>query len=141
MCIRDRPKDKIDVSICNPPFHASKKEALKGSMRKVRRLTGKRSKKIQLNFSGMAKELIYKGGEKQFIQNMITESEQFSDKCFWFTTFVSKEENLKGIYSALKEIKATEVKTINMGTANKISRIVAWTFLTKEQQKEWVANR
>ena len=110
-------------------------------MRKARRLTGKRSKKIQLNFSGMAKELIYKGGEKQFIQNMITESVQYTKNCFWFTTLVSKEENLKGIYSALKEIKATEVKTINMGTANKISRIVAWTFLTKKEQKDRVASR
>ena len=136
-----KPKDKIDVSICNPPFHASKKEALKGSMRKVRRLTGKRSKKIQLNFAGIANELICEGGEKQFIQNMITESVQYSKNCFWFTTLVSKEENLKGIYSALKEIKATEVKTINMGTTNKISRIVAWTFLTKKEQKDWVASR
>ena len=34
----------------------------------------------------------------------------------------------------------TEVKTINMGTGNKITRIVAWTFLTKKEQKEWKKN-
>ena len=55
-----KPKDKIDLSICNPPFHSSKKEALKGSMRKIRNLSGERSKKIQLNFSGVANELVYK---------------------------------------------------------------------------------
>jgi len=130
-------KDKIDVSICNPPFHTSKKEALKGSMRKVRNLYGKRSKKIQLNFSGMTNEIIYEGGEKQFIQNMITESIDYAEKCLWFTTLVSNEKNLNRIYSSLKKIKATEVRTINMGTNNKITRIVAWTFLTSKQKIEW----
>jgi 23S rRNA (adenine1618-N6)-methyltransferase len=132
-----KPKEKIDVSICNPPFHSSKKEALKGSMRKVRNLTGKRSKKIKLNFSGMANEMIYEGGEKQFIQNMIAESLNYAKNCLWFTTLVSNEKNLNRIYSSLEKINVTEVKTINMGTANKISRIVAWTFLSKKEQKEW----
>jgi 23S rRNA (adenine1618-N6)-methyltransferase len=132
-----KPKEKIDVSICNPPFHSSKKEALKGSMRKVRNLTGKRSKKIKLNFSGMANEMIYEGGEEQFIQNMIAESLNYAKNCLWFTTLVSNEKNLNRIYSSLEKINVTEVKTINMGTANKISRIVAWTFLSKKEQKEW----
>ena len=44
-------------------------------------------------------------------------------------------------YIALKEIKANEVKTFNMGTTNKISRIVAWTFLTKKEQEDRVASR
>ena len=135
-----KPKDKIDVSICNPPFHASKKEALKGSMRKVRNLTGKRSKKIQLNFSGMVNELIYEGGEKQFIQNMITESKEYAKNCLWFTTLVSNEKNLNRIYSSLEKIETYEVKTINMSTGNKITRIVAWTFLNKKEQKEWIKN-
>ncbi len=132
-----KPKDKIDVSICNPPFHASKKEALKGSMRKVRNLTGKRSKKIKLNFSAMANEIICDGGEKQFIQNKITESVNYAKNCFWFTTLVSNEKNLNRIYSSLEKIKATEVKTINICTGNKISRIVAWTFLSKEAKDKW----
>ena len=135
-----KPKDKIDVSICNPPFHASKKEALKGSMRKVRNLTGKRSKKIQLNFSGMVNEMICEGGEKQFIQNMITESVNYAENCLWFTTLVSNEKNLNRIYSSLEKVEVSEVKTIHMGTANKISRIVAWTFLTKDEQKQWKKN-
>jgi len=132
-----KPKDKIDVTICNPPFHSSKKEAMRGSMRKVRNLTGKRSKKVKLNFAGMANELICEGGEKQFISNMIAESVKYAKKCLWFTTLVSKEENLKNIYKQLEEVKATEVKTVNMGTSNKISRIVAWSFLDEKEQEEW----
>ena len=135
-----KPKDKIDLSICNPPFHSSKKEALKGSMRKIRNLSGERSKKIQLNFSGVANELVYKGGEYQFIKNMIEESVLYSNNCLWFTTLVSKEKNLKSIYKLLEDIKAKEVKTLNIGTSNKKSRIVVWTFQTKEEQKNWKIN-
>ena len=136
-----KPKDKIDLSICNPPFHSSKKEALKGSMRKIRNLSGERSKKIQLNFSGVANELIYKGGEYQFIKNMIEESVLYSNNCLWFTTLVSKEKNLKSIYKLLEDIKAKDVKTLNIGTSNKKSRIVVWTFQTKEEQKNWKINK
>jgi|TARA_B110000238_G_scaffold201196_1_gene255963 23S rRNA (adenine1618-N6)-methyltransferase len=136
-----KPKDKIDLSICNPPFHSSKKEALKGSMRKIRNLSGERSKKIQLNFSGVANELVYKGGEYQFIKNMIEESILYSNNCLWFTTLVSKEKNLKSIYKLLEDIKVKEVKTLNIGTSNKKSRIVVWTFQTKEEQKNWKINK
>ena len=136
-----KPKDKIDLSICNPPFHSSKKEALKGSMRKIRNLSGERSKKIQLNFSGVANELVYKGGEYQFIKNMIEESVLYSNNCLWFTTLVSKEKNLKNIYKLLEDIKAKDVKTLNIGTSNKKSRIVVWTFQTKEEQKNWKINK
>ena len=136
-----KPKDKIDLSICNPPFHSSKKEALKGSMRKIRNLSGERSKKIQLNFSGVANELVYKGGEYQFIKNMIEESVLYSNNCLWFTTLVSKEKNLKSIYKLLEDVKAEEVKTLNIGTSNKKSRIVVWTFQTKEEQENWKINK
>jgi len=132
-----KPTDKIYVSICNPPFHATDKDALKGSTRKVRSLTGKRSEKIKLNFSGMTNELVYEGGEKQFIQNMIIESVNYAKNCLWFTTLVSNERNLNRFYSSLEKYGAKDVKTINMGTGNKISRIIAWTFLTKEEQRVW----
>jgi 23S rRNA (adenine1618-N6)-methyltransferase len=34
-----------------------------------------------------------------------------------------------------------EVRTINMSQGQKKSRIVAWTFLNKEQQKDWQIKR
>ena len=33
--------EKIDVTISNPPFHASKEDALKGTRRKIKNLSGK----------------------------------------------------------------------------------------------------
>jgi 23S rRNA (adenine1618-N6)-methyltransferase len=129
--------EKIDTSICNPPFHSSAEEALRGTRRKVKNLSGKNTKSPTLNFAGVNKELIYKGGESMFIQNMIKESESFAKNCLWFSSLVSKESNLQWIYEALEKTSATEVKTIPMGTGNKVSRIVAWTFLSEAERKEW----
>ncbi|KAF2515829.1 23S rRNA (adenine(1618)-N(6))-methyltransferase RlmF [Flavobacterium salilacus subsp. salilacus] len=129
--------DKIDITLCNPPFHASAEEAQKGTLRKVKNLSGKKVKTPELNFAGISNELIYDGGEHQFIHTMIQESKQFAANCFWFSTLVSKQSNLKGIYKALDALEVFDVKTILMGTGNKSTRIVAWTFLSKEEQKKW----
>jgi len=131
----------IDVSICNPPFHASAEEAQKGTQRKIKNLSGKIEKTPQLNFAGISNELICDGGEHKFIHNIIRESKKFSKNCYWFSTLVSKQSNLKGIYKSLEKEKALEVKTIPIGTGNKSSRIVAWTFLNKVEQKTWIETR
>jgi 23S rRNA (adenine1618-N6)-methyltransferase len=134
-------EDKIDLSICNPPFHSSSEDAQKGTQRKVNNLSGGKVKTPKLNFSGISNELICDGGEKMFILNMIKESKTFSKNCYWFSTLVSKQSNLKGIYKILEEIEAIQIKMIPMGTGNKSSRIVAWTFLSKEEQKKWRETR
>ncbi len=134
-------EDKIDLTICNPPFHSSIEDAQKGTRRKIKNLSGKKVKTPELNFAGISNELICDGGEYQFIQNMIRESKKISKNCYWFSTLVSKQSNLKGIYKLLEKIEANQIKTIPMGTGNKSSRIVAWTFLSKEEQKVWRETR
>ncbi|MBE0649666.1 MAG: 23S rRNA (adenine(1618)-N(6))-methyltransferase RlmF [Bacteroidales bacterium] len=134
-------EEKIDLTICNPPFHASVEEAQEGTRRKIKNLSGKKVKTPELNFAGISHELICDGGEYKFIENMIRESEKFSKNCYWFSTLVSKQSNLKGIYKSLEKIEAHQIKTIPMGTGNKSSRIVAWTFLSKLEQKEWRETR
>ncbi len=134
-------EEKIDFSMCNPPFHSSTEEAQKVSHRKVKNLSGKKSAKVELNFAGISNELICEGGEAKFIHNMITESQDFAKNCFWFTTLVSKQSTLKGIYKSLNEMEVAQVKTIPIGTGNKSSRIIAWSFLSKEEQKEWRETR
>ncbi|MET2985489.1 23S rRNA (adenine(1618)-N(6))-methyltransferase RlmF [Aureibaculum conchae] len=134
-------EDKIDISICNPPFHASIEDARRGTQRKVKNLSGKKVKTPQLNFAGIYNELVCDGGESKFITNMVRESKKFGKNCYWFSTLVSKQSNLNQIYKALDGFNAIEVKTIPMGTGNKSSRIVAWTFLSKLEQKEWKLTR
>ena len=41
----------------------------------------------------------------------------------------------------LENIEANQITTIPLGTGNKSSRIVAWTFLSLEEQKEWRETR
>ncbi len=127
----------IDVTICNPPFHSSLEEATKGTNRKIKNLSDKKPTKTVLNFGGQNAELFCEGGEERFIGTMIRQSRQFRNSCFWFSTLVSKQSSLKSIQEALKKAEVEETITIPMGQGNKTSRIVAWTFLTKEQQKIW----
>lgn len=127
----------VDLSICNPPFHASAQDAMEGSMRKTRNLTGEKVSKPNLNFAGQSNELWCEGGEARFVRNMINESKKFAKSCFWFSSLISKESNLKSIYQALTEVNATKIETLPMGQGNKTSRIVAWTFLNKEEQQKW----
>lgn len=134
-------QDKIDLSICNPPFHASFEEAQKGTHRKVKNLSGNDTDNPKRNFAGINSELICEGGEYKFIINMIRESKQFAQNIYWFSTLVSKESNLKVIYKTLEKFGALDVKTIPMGTGNKSTRIVAWTFFTKEEQEKWAKTR
>lgn len=131
----------IDISICNPPFHASMEEATSGTLRKLSNLKQKKVTKPTLNFGGQNGELWCEGGEAKFVDNMIRQSRQFTDSVFWFSTLISKQSHLKAAYEALAKVSAVTVKTIPMGQGNKNSRIVAWTFLTKEEQKAWRETR
>lgn len=134
-------EEKFDLTICNPPFHSSLAEAQTGTQRKLNNLNNKKNIKLKLNFGGQNNELWCDGGEKEFVGKMIRQSKQFATSCFWFSTLISKSAHLDDIYSALKKSQALEVNTIPMGQGNKISRVVAWTFLTKEQQKKWIDTR
>jgi 23S rRNA (adenine1618-N6)-methyltransferase len=135
--------EQFDVTICNPPFHASLEEAQAGSRRKWNNLgLAKNTKeKPVLNFGGNDLELWCEGGEAAFVQRMIEESAMIPTRAFWFTSLMSKETNLPGIYHALKKARALDIKTINLAQGQKISRIVAWTFLSPKQQDEWRLKR
>jgi 23S rRNA (adenine1618-N6)-methyltransferase len=132
-----QPGEQFDLSICNPPFHSSLAEAQAGTLRKLNNLGNKKTNKAVLNFGGQNAELWYKGGELAFVTKMIEQSVQLPQTCFWYSSLISKSANLPGIYYALEKANAVEIKTIEMSQGSKISRIVAWTFLTPAQQKEW----
>lgn len=128
--------DWFDLSLSNPPFHASQKEAREGTQRKWQNL-GKPEENASLNFGGMDAELWCAGGEQTFILSMIKESAQIATRCFWFSSLVSKSGSLPAIYAALKQAGVYEHKTIAMSQGNKQSRLVAWTYLNPVQQAAW----
>lgn len=143
--------ETFDLTMCNPPFHASLNEAREGTERKWQNLernsgrnvsknlsrSGSQTNAETLNFGGQAAELYCAGGEEAFVSRMITESTRFANQCLWFTTLISKAASLPSVYRTLKKINALEVKTINMAQGQKKSRIVAWTFLNTKQQRAW----
>ncbi len=134
-------KELIDFTMCNPPFHASMADAKAGSLRKMKNLRNKKAPKANLNFGGRKHELVTKGGEENFVKKMIIESKNFANSCFWFSTLISKKSSLEVINETLEEVKAVKVEAIEMGQGNKISRLIAWTFLTPKQQKIWASTR
>lgn len=141
-----QPGEYFDVSVCNPPFHASLKEALKGSQRKLDNLALNRNKASThktsinktrrdsptLNFGGQKAELWCKGGESKFLRIMIKESKEFGRQCRWFTTLISKNENVKPARKLLRKLEASNIKEIEMKQGNKITRILAWTFVSAD---------
>ena len=128
-----KPKDRFDLTICNPPFHASMAEAQAGSHRKLKNLAkGKKVNspgKAKLNFGGQNAELWCPGGEIDFIKRMAKESLGFADQVSWFTSLVSKGENIKPLTLLLNKLGATEIEVINMSQGQKTSRIIAWSFI------------
>ncbi|MDP2805808.1 MAG: 23S rRNA (adenine(1618)-N(6))-methyltransferase RlmF [Gallionellaceae bacterium] len=129
----------FDLTLCNPPFHASLAEARHGSQRKWKNLGKENDKRKNpvLNFGGQSLELCCDGGEEAFVNRMIEESESGKNNCLWFTTMISNSATLPHVYRKLKYSGAKENRTIEMSQGQKKSRILAWTFMDKDQQREW----
>lgn len=118
--------ERFDVTLCNPPFHASWQEAQQGTLRKLSNLNRQRVTQPVLNFGGQNRELWCEGGEIEFIRKMILQSRLVARQCRWFTTLVAKSAHLPSIEEMLKKAAVSEVKIIPMRQGNKISRLVAW---------------
>jgi 23S rRNA (adenine1618-N6)-methyltransferase len=127
-----QPDDIFHATMCNPPFHASKEQANKGTQRKWANLGKGRSK--QLNFGGQNTELWCPGGEVKFIARMVEQSIEFADQCLWFTSLVSKKDNLQPLHRILKKARVTDFRVVEMAQGQKTSRFIAWTFMKKKQR-------
>lgn len=125
-----RRDDLFHVTLCNPPFHTSPEQADEGSRRKWRNLG--RGDSGTLNFGGQNAELWCPGGEVGFIATMIGQSVAFSDQCLWFTSLVSKKDSLPPLLRRLKRAQVAEVRCVEMGQGQKISRFLAWTYFPEK---------
>ena len=120
-----KEKDAFDVMVCNPPFFKNKAEATKQNRRKTNHLKSARQGR---NFSGVANELWYPGGESQFIETLISESILYKKQINWFTTLIANEDHLKRLIKRIKKTKPKALKIIPLILGNKESRILAWCF-------------
>jgi len=126
--------EQYDATLCNPPFHDSAEAARAGSERKRRNLG--QAADAALNFGGQQQELWCEGGEVAFITKMIAESAQFARQVKWFTTLVSRGENLPPLYRALTEVGAVKVVKKEMAQGQKQSRFIAWTFMDNDKRRQ-----
>jgi len=117
-------KDSFTVTMCNPPFYKSAEEAQGANRRKTRNLGNNAVR----NFAGNNNELWYIGGEKAFLHTYLYESSQFPKSSKWFTSLVSKKENVKSLQDSFKKLNVVESKVIPMHQGNKVTRIVCWRF-------------
>ena len=116
--------DSFAAVMCNPPFYKSAEEAQGANGRKSKNLGNNAVR----NFAGNNNELWYIGGEKAFLHNYLYESSLFKTTSKWFTSLVSKKENVKSLEKSSKKLGAAEFKVIPMHQGNKVTRIVAWRF-------------
>ncbi|WNY88057.1 23S rRNA (adenine(1618)-N(6))-methyltransferase RlmF [Leclercia adecarboxylata] len=126
--------EQYDATLCNPPFHDSAEAARAGSERKRRNLG--QAADAALNFGGQQQELWCEGGEVAFITKMIAESAQFARQVKWFTTLVSRSENLPPLYRALTDVGAVKVVKKEMAQGQKQSRFIAWTFMDNAKRRQ-----
>jgi 23S rRNA (adenine1618-N6)-methyltransferase len=154
-----KDNERYDVTTCNPPFHSSLEEAQKGTQRKLDNLAANRAKKQgnldnkasrpsamvnkqskpDLNFGGQKAELWCPGGEAKFVTGLAKESVEFATQVLWFTTLISKKENVAVLKSQLAKLNVKQVKVVEMAQGQKISRFVAWSFMDKQQRQTWIS--
>ncbi len=124
--------DMFHATMCNPPFHASMAQANKGTERKWANLGKGHSQK--LNFGGQNAELWYPGGEIKFVARMIEQSKDFAKQCMWFTSLVSKNDNLSPLARILEKVGVVDFRVVEMAQGQKTSRFIAWTYMTENQR-------
>ncbi len=139
-----------DITTCNPPFHASEQEAAQGSMRKQTNLAASRAKRgnksakpqnAGLNFGGQKAELWCPGGEAAFIKKMALESQHFAHQVLWFSSLISKKDNVRWLRKQLQKAGAVEAKVVEMQQGQKVSRFVAWSFKNLAERQVWLKQK
>lgn len=119
-----KPNDQFTFTMCNPPFFASAEEARSANSKKSKNLNIEANR----NFAGNHNELWYKGGEKAFLHTYLYESSKYPKASQWFTSLVSRKDNIKSLQTSSKKLGVSEFKIIPMHQGQKITRIVCWRF-------------
>ena len=142
------PCEQFDLTMCNPPFHDSPEAARAATTRKWRNLARSAARPARrpptadaLNFGGQGAELWCPGGEAAFVRRMIDESRTLANRCLWFTTLLSKADNLPAVDRALAAAGVVEAREFPMAQGQKQSRIVAWTFHGTAARQAWARRR
>lgn len=161
-----RLNEEFDFTMCNPPFYPSLEAFHAENSRKVRGLaksvanrgrkgSSSKSKESKIigkvtsnNFGGTSSELWCDGGEVTFVKRMIDESKRYKDRCLWFTSLVSRKENLAKIeqYLRMKNSRqrlnvVAQTHKVSMGAGAKSTSIIMWTYFDEMERQRWASRR
>ena len=131
-----REGERFDAVTCNPPFYASAAEAEAATRRKLRNLRGGAST-ARRNFGGRAGELWCEGGELGFVQRMIRESADMRTPSSGSPRWCRAARTSLALQLALRAARATDVRVIPLTHGQKRTRLLAWSFLSVEQRRDW----
>ena len=155
-----RAEDRLDFAMCNPPFYPSREAFRAENARKLRGLA-KKKKGAQApgekgegaiasnNFGGTDAELWCEGGEVAFVGRIIAESRRHADRCLWFSSLVSRRDNLTKIERSFpgdaggrgRGRGVRTVRRVPMGAGQKSATILMWSFLDAAERREWANMR
>jgi 23S rRNA (adenine1618-N6)-methyltransferase len=115
--------DKLDFTICNPPFFNDEKEmeaSLKGKGKNV---------KPSAICTGSENEMVCEGGDAGFVKRIVVESLELKDRVTWYTSMLGKLSSVTVIVKQLKlhGINNWAVGCLEPGSTTK-RWIVAWSF-------------
>lgn len=116
-------KDKIDISICNPPFFSCKEDKTLPNPKSICPITDS--------------EECCEGGELGFICRYICESADYSKNVAWFTTLVGRKMDVESIVTYISELNTPAkhyTETFHQGRNRRWG--VAWSFKLDEQNKK-----
>ncbi|KAF7713212.1 Uncharacterized protein PECH_001608 [Penicillium ucsense] len=114
-------QEKLDFTMCNPPFYASEHDMLSSA-----------ETKSHVPFSactGAAVEMIVEGGETAFVARMIEESRQLQDRIQWYTSMLGKLSSITALVEVLIEYGNNNYAVTEFVQGNKTKRwALAWSW-------------
>lgn len=117
--------ENIDFVMTNPPFYGSEEELSSGNKRK------RLSKKY---IPGSSHELYTKGGEFQFVFQIIEECLIRKKFGIWFSCLIGKKENWTRLYKILSQNhNNVDIRSGNFNLGKTRRWLLAWKFLEKEK--------
>lgn len=113
--------DKLDFTMCNPPFYSSAEDLAASSAGK--------SGPPNAVCSGAEVEMICPGGDAGFVLRMVEESRELKHTVRWYTSMLGKLSSVHQVIDRLKEIGINNWAVTLLRAGNKTRRwAVGWSY-------------
>ncbi|KAL4940127.1 hypothetical protein BDV06DRAFT_224369 [Aspergillus oleicola] len=113
--------ERLDYTMCNPPFYASQDEMIASAKEKERPPFSA--------CTGAEVEMVTSGGEISFVTRMIFESVELKDRVLWYTSMLGKLSSVSVLVEKLIELGNNNYAVTEFVQGNKTRRwAIAWSW-------------